>query len=244
MEFLKLTAPFTPFITEELYQRLVTATELDSQAESIHMTDYPQSDIDYMEKNAKLMKQMETVAEIINLGQSIRTQNQFKVRQPLAEIRIKSSENNRRDFEIEQWMKDLISSELNIKKVVEKHELNPTDDWIAAESDDKNIEVIIDTNLTKELKQEGLLRELSRAIQSQRKKLGLEIGDKVRIDLASASDEIANVVEDFKVQLANDVNASDLDFQKLTGKENLDELAGKTKNINNSEVVINIHANS
>lgn len=58
----QLLAPFTPFITEDLYRQLC--------GESVHLQDYPK----YNEAlvNAKLEKEMQTILTIVELGRSVR----------------------------------------------------------------------------------------------------------------------------------------------------------------------------
>jgi len=145
VEMSKVMAPITPFVTEAIYQNLV-AIQNKEEKQSIHLTDYPHPDIKFMEKSEELMYQMDKVRQIVALGQSVRVQNGLKVRQPLAEIEVISDIDPNRNIDIEQWMKELIMDELNVKKVDEKSELTDRDGWIRAKDDSNNIEISIDTN--------------------------------------------------------------------------------------------------
>jgi isoleucyl-tRNA synthetase len=92
-------APFTPFLSEELYQKL-------TGGESVHLTDWPKSG--YV--NELVMGEMETVRDYVQQGLSIRAKEQLKVRQPLASVTIQS-EGKFVNFE------DILTEELNVKSV-------------------------------------------------------------------------------------------------------------------------------
>jgi isoleucyl-tRNA synthetase len=85
--FAGVAAPVLPFISEELYQRLVR--DLDATApESVHHTDYPLADDTIID--ADLEQQMATVRSIVNLGHGLRKRHEVKVRQPLASLTVVS----------------------------------------------------------------------------------------------------------------------------------------------------------
>jgi isoleucyl-tRNA synthetase len=92
-------APFTPFLSEELYQKL-------TGGESVHLTDWPKSG--YV--NELVMGEMETVRDYVQQGLSTRAKEQLKVRQPLASVTI-LSEGKFVNFE------DILTEELNVKSV-------------------------------------------------------------------------------------------------------------------------------
>ncbi|MCA9383083.1 class I tRNA ligase family protein [Candidatus Dojkabacteria bacterium] len=209
VEMSKVMAPITPFVTEAIYQNLV-AMQNKEEKQSIHLTDYPHPDIKFMEKSEELMYQMDKVRQIVALGQSVRVQNGLKVRQPLAEIEVISDIDPNRNIDIEQWMKELIMDELNVKKVDEKSELTDRDGWIRAKDDSNNIEISIDTNLTDALRREGMYRELVRQVQSNRKKSGMQIGDKISLQISSESNEVKTMLDLFKAELLSGTNANDI----------------------------------
>jgi isoleucyl-tRNA synthetase len=154
-------APFTPFLAEELYQKL-------TGGESVHLLDWPSdSQIDNV-----LIDQMAQVRDIITAGLSLRAKAGLKVRQPLASVSI----SKRTDFPVE--FDEIILEELNVKTVLRKQ---------ASE----NIE--IDMDLTPELKREGLMREVIRQVQSARKQAGLEVDDRIELQLGSDHEELSAV---------------------------------------------------
>ncbi len=100
----KLMAPFTPFITEELYDNLVGG-------ESVHLEMLPEADPKLID--SKLEEKMEVVRKLVTLGRASREAVQIKVRQPLKELVV--------DGKYEELISDLvplIKEELNVKNVV------------------------------------------------------------------------------------------------------------------------------
>ncbi|MDQ5963535.1 MAG: isoleucyl-tRNA synthetase [Patescibacteria group bacterium] len=71
-------APFTPFLSEELYRNLT------GDAESIHLKDW----LPAGKPNELVMNEMEEVREYVNQGLSLRAKAGLKVRQPLASVTV------------------------------------------------------------------------------------------------------------------------------------------------------------
>lgn len=95
----QIIAPFTPFLAEELYQKL-------TGGESVHLLDWPVAG----RVNELVVNEMETVRDYVNTGLSIRAKERVKVRQPLAGITVPSL-GKFVSFE------DVLKDELNVKKV-------------------------------------------------------------------------------------------------------------------------------
>lgn len=169
-------APFTPFLAEELFLKL-TGNEL---GESVHLLDWPAVGA----VNEQLLTEMADVREIINQGLSLRASNQLKVRQPLARVTATG-----KDFDRLEPYTDIIEEELNVKEVILK-------DRPAKEGDPQpNLKIVtLDTNLTPELIQEGLMREVVRNIQSARKKAGLNVDDRIELTLSTDSQELSAAI--------------------------------------------------
>ncbi len=107
----KILAPVVPFITEEMYQKLVRSHDADAP-ESVHHADYPQ--FDENKYNEKLSTDMDMVADVVTRILSIRETRQIRVRQPLKRLIIiadVTQENTLIKF------KNHILDELNIKKI-------------------------------------------------------------------------------------------------------------------------------
>ncbi len=106
----KLTAPFAPFISEELYQNLNSVTGKE-KFESVHLTEFPKST--YIEK--ELESKMEIAQKVVYITRSMRAKNNLKVRQPLKKIMVVVENSKREDL---SKMKDVILDEVNIKKLI------------------------------------------------------------------------------------------------------------------------------
>ncbi len=101
----QIMAPFTPFLAEELYQKL-------TGGESVHLLDWPVAG----HVNELVVTDMETVRDYVNQGLGIRAKERLKVRQPLASFTVPTL-GQFVDFE------DILTEELNVKKVVKGKEV-------------------------------------------------------------------------------------------------------------------------
>jgi isoleucyl-tRNA synthetase len=109
---IKIIAPILPFMSEEIYQNLVASINPD-EPESVHLCKYPEPDPDFLKDG--LTEEIEFVKKIVEMGRSIRNKVQIKVRQPLAEIFIKTK--TEKEKSIIKSLKSLILDELNVKKL-------------------------------------------------------------------------------------------------------------------------------
>ena len=104
----KVCAPFVPFMTEEIYQNLVT--NLDKTApESIHLCDFPVANEDYIDE--KLEENMETVLKIVTLGRACRNVSGMKNRQVLSKAYVESKK------KLDENYYYIIKEELNVKEL-------------------------------------------------------------------------------------------------------------------------------
>ena len=104
----KVSAPFVPFMTEEIYQNLVA--NIDKTApESIHLCDFPVAEEEMIDK--KLEENMEKVLEIVTLGRACRNVSGMKNRQVLSKVYVDSK------HELEKEFADIIKEELNVKEI-------------------------------------------------------------------------------------------------------------------------------
>jgi isoleucyl-tRNA synthetase len=100
----QVMAPFTPFLAEELYQKL-------TGGESVHLLDWPKTG----HINELVINDMETVREYVNTGLSLRAKERMKVRQPLASVTVPTLG----DF---VSFEDILTEELNVKVVKKGNE--------------------------------------------------------------------------------------------------------------------------
>jgi isoleucyl-tRNA synthetase len=212
VEFIKLIAPITPFLSENLYQNLVKDA-LPNQMESVHLCELPEYDMSFLDQSGDILAQMETVMDIVNLGQSLRVQNALKVRQPLASLYVQINENAGADKEMKQWMKDLIMNELNVKEIIEVPKILDDAGWIKGENPEKNMVLSLNTNLTDEMKWEGAIREMIRGIQNLRKKQGMQIGDKINISISTEDEFFINAIKNNTEMLKQGINAEEFKYE-------------------------------
>lgn len=104
----KTIAPFTPFIAEELYQNLRTA----SMPESVHLCDYPVSNTSMI--NPTLEKGMQKIRNLVEVGRALRSKIGIKVRYPLSSGTLVCSKET--EAEIKQ-LTDLLNEEINVKEL-------------------------------------------------------------------------------------------------------------------------------
>lgn len=200
----KLLAPFTPFMAEDLYRRM------NGEMESVHLTDWPKVAKKYIDD--KLEVEMASARAVIATGLAERKNKQFKVRQPLAAVKIKNGKFSR-DLE------GLIKEELNVKKV----------------SYDKNqeAEVVLDFNLTPALTREGYARELMRQIQDMRKEAKYQMDESVMVDWHSEDKEIIFAIAEWAEEIKKDTVLKNLEQKQKHGDYDLykESLLGPDKNI-------------
>jgi len=185
VELSKLMAPFTPFMSEEIYRNLTGET-------SVHLAEFPVADIENFVDD-KLNNKMEKVRDIISLGLQLRSQAKIKVRQPLSKIQvlvqtIKEGQSLGDEFD------SMIEEELNIKEVEMIYQ-NPdyiieggkSEKW--AKGEIRGLNLFLNIEITPELKLEGQAREIVRFIQEMRKQAGYEVENHIKVQYAGM-DEI------------------------------------------------------
>ena len=156
-----LLAPFTPFLAEELYQKM-------TGGESVHLLDWPTN----VTIDQKILDDMSRTRGIIEKGLAARMSRddehgQIKVRQPLSVLSYGGER-------LTSFYEEIVKEEVNVKAT----------NW------DKNLsqdEVELDKALTPELRQEGFARELIRFVQNARKKAGLNVDDRILLSLTGPS---------------------------------------------------------
>lgn len=208
VETLKLLAPFMPFVTEHIYKEIVSE-HLEGDLESIHLTDYPEADSKFLDAYASLENEMSFVRRICELGHELRVQNQLKVRQPLSELVIETLNDSIPTIPV--WMQEMIKKELNVKEVNEKINLTESENLKLNADESLKLKVGLNTLIDDSLRAEGILREVARAIQSQRKKQGLNQGDKVQLRIL-VENSVKTLIEANIEDLKSKVNADSIEL--------------------------------
>ena len=191
-------APFTPFLSEELYQKL-------TGGESVHLLDWPtENSID-----EQVLGDMARTRELIAGGLALRMNRgdeygQIKIRQPLSYA---SYTGDRLDDYYEQIMAD----ELNVKRINWVEELSSYRPAGVVIGEDKLLTWLeLDKQLTPELESEGLSREIVRAVQKARKDAGLNVDDRIHLMLATSNEAVADAVQSWATTIQAEVLATDL----------------------------------
>ena len=92
--------------------------------------------------------------------------------------------------------------------------------------------VVLDTNLTPELVEEGFVREIISKIQTMRKEAGFEVMDHIRVYFAQ-NDKIKTLVDSNNAEIKDEVLANEICFDTIKGYN-------KEWNINGETVVIGV----
>lgn len=146
--------------------------------ESVHLLDWPK--VGHV--NELVVKDMETVREYVNQALSLRAKEKIKIRQPLASVTVPSL-GEFVNFE------DILTEELNVKKVVQGDEL------------------ALDFTITPELHREGLMREVIRHVQAARKAAGLNVDDRIELQLATKSAQLSEAIDEHSKTIAEETLA-------------------------------------
>lgn len=104
----KISAPFIPFMAEQVYQNLVKSVDAAAPM-SVHLCDFPVCDEAMI--NAELEKYMNEVLAIVVLGRSCRNESNIKNRQPVGNLYVGATE------VLPQEFIDIVAEELNVKNV-------------------------------------------------------------------------------------------------------------------------------
>jgi isoleucyl-tRNA synthetase len=259
----RLSAPFIPFMAEEIYQNLVRSVD-KSVPESVHLADYPVSDASFID--ADLEENMERVLDIVVLGRAARNTAAIKNRQPIGCMYVQGEA-------LPAGYVSIIAEELNVKEVkfvadassfisyrakpqlktlgprygkllpkinaylagsgvgdavvaahnaggVYAFELEGT--AVSLERDDVLIEpvqkegfvtvterelsVVLDTNLTPALIEEGFVREITSKVQTMRKEAGFDVTDHIALTYA-ANERVADIFARFSADIGADTLA-------------------------------------
>ncbi|MFZ2038972.1 MAG: class I tRNA ligase family protein [Minisyncoccia bacterium] len=160
-ETAKVLAPFMPFLAESLWQNLKTSKD----EVSVHLTNWTEF-VELTKDEKDILTQMAEVRKAVSLGLEARAKSQIKVRQPLSKLTLKD-----KSLANEKELIDLIIAEVNVKEV---------------NFDEKIPEaVILNTEITPELKAEGMFRDLVRAVQDLRKTKGLAVGEEAILTIGT-----------------------------------------------------------
>ena len=192
LEFSKLLAPVMPFLAEHLYRRM------GGKKESVHLEGWPS----FEEKEKSILFEMEEVRQIVSLVLEERAKAGIKVRQPLGKLTVRHLKH-----ELSHELAQVIVDEVNVKE-------------FSFDTKEGNLEVVLDTTITPELKLEGRFRELARVVQDIRKQSGFTPSDIATLEY-TANVEGRALVEAFTPELRKVSRLKSILFSKNISGETI-----------------------
>ena len=110
----RILAPILPFLSEEMYRNLVRPVK-SAMPESVHLTDYPQVDQDWVDED--LERRIDCVIRTKELALKLRAQSKVKVRQPLGNLILRPRQDFDRQVLQSGHLAQQILEECNVKKL-------------------------------------------------------------------------------------------------------------------------------
>ncbi len=175
----RMLAPFTPFLAEDLYSRI----PLEEKKESVHLDTWPEPGVALH----NILDVMEGVRSVVTLALEQRAKNGIKIRQPLSKLSISNQ-----DIAVNEELKSIILDEINVKEVV-------FDSTLQKDT------VSLDIEITPDLKKEGLMRDILRSVQDERKKSGLHFEDTANLSI-SGDKMILDIISGMETMLRDEAN--------------------------------------
>ncbi|MFA1821046.1 isoleucine--tRNA ligase [Virgibacillus oceani] len=270
----QLMAPYTPFVTEDIYSNLVN--------DSVHVSAFPKSDDSLI--NEQLEQDMNAVLEIIEQTRSVRNAAAIKTKQPLGKLVVITPAGIH--MPRLKTYSSIIKEEMNVKEVAftkdqdllkydfklnfsvagpkfgrsvseVKNKVDKLDEALKTKfmedkemqlslssgetviltldevlidkkgkdgyalSEGSNYLILLDTTLTTELKEEGLVREFIRTVQTYRKELGLPVD--LRVDLYIQTEPwFQCVLKKYKALTHRNLILNEIFFESRPGMKKID----------------------
>ncbi len=277
----QILAPMVPFITEYIWQTIITVYE--KNVSSVHLSSYPE--LSGFNIDNSIIDETSKLREIISLALRVRNEANIKVRQPLSKLYINKK------VEIIEYQ-NIIKNEVNVKELIEldnfdklkdeyltlnfknagmvlKEKVNlfkiellkvqdnknliekvknnesiiingekldyslfniefKTKDNIKI-SEDNNTSIALDINITEELKNDGILRDIIRQCQVFRKESKFNVEDRIFISFETYEELIKNIINNNIKLIENELLATITDNIEDSLIYNIDELDYKLK---------------
>jgi isoleucyl-tRNA synthetase len=222
VELSKLLAPLVPFVAEEMYQNLVVNLNLQNPKESVHLEDFVAYDV--TDEDEKILNEMENARMVAKMGLKIRDENKLRIRQPLAKAYIQFEDKD---------LQNIVKGELKVKEVEYSKEVVKKEGFVTVEQ--SSMYIALQTELTPELKSEGLSNEFTRQVQVLRKKSGLKIGEEIDVKYSTDSSEVEGALNSFSDAISQTISAKSISKEsKVTPAE------GKAVKIGDFEVEVEL----
>ncbi|MBI4240059.1 isoleucine--tRNA ligase [Candidatus Uhrbacteria bacterium] len=204
----RLMAPFTPFVAEEIYQRLQLTTynfQLTTFKESVHLEMWPVANESLINQNIE--EAMDQTRAIVEIAHALRAEGKIKVRHPLPELRCTAK--------LPQEFESIITDEVNVKKVSDAQALVFQDGWLSKE--DGGVGVSLCVQVSDELKREGMARDFIRQVNALRKNEGLTIHDRVDVAYHTDSSELKSVLNSHEQSIKESILAKSFAESRVEG---------------------------
>jgi isoleucyl-tRNA synthetase len=198
------------------------------EPESIHLAEYPVADLSQVDE--QLTQDTRLAMKVASLGRAARSNAGIKVRQPLAKVLVKARSRGEREG-LERVTPQVLE-ELNVKAVEFCQELPPDEGYSVAE--EGGYAVAIDTEITPELADEGMARELVHRLQTMRKKADFDIADYI-VTYYQSGKKIKQVIAGFGSYIKQETLSRDL-IEGVPEKEAYTE----SHRIDGEEVVLGV----
>ncbi len=179
-EFSKTIAPFMPFLAERIY--LSVNKENSEKKESVHLEAWPKN---IFVVDEKVLEEMDEVRSLVTEALMQRQKNNIPVRQPLSKLWTK--------IKLDKKYIDILKEEVNIKEIL----IGEVKEY------SENQNVILDLEISSELKREGDYRELTRKIKDLRKEKNLTPSD-IAVLFVESSKERIDFITSFTNELKKD----------------------------------------
>lgn len=187
----RLSAPFTPFFAEHIYQ------EVGGDAESVHLAPWPEA----TKTDEAVLQSMQSVRTIVEIVHRLRAETGIKVRQPLPQVVFKGAV-------LDRQLATILAEEVNVMEVHQTEELPSGNEWKTAL--EGTLGVALDTTVTDELLELGYVREVSRAVNALRKKAKLMPADEIILKYQSEDPVVKTFFERHGTALKKETRATDL----------------------------------
>jgi len=204
----KMLAPICPFMAEKSYQEILI--KMRGGKESVHLEDFPEVEKSLINKD--LENEMVIAQKFIEDSLSVRKKAGLKLRWPAGRIIVVS-----KNEKVKEALRNLESVVLEMTNVVSLNfePKKPSGKFVSEVFE--NWEIFLDTSEDENMFEERLYRELTRKIQAMRKKAGLVVKDKIKLNLKS-DEKTENILKKFEDKIKKDVGANQVNIGTLEGK--------------------------
>jgi len=243
----KLMAPLAPFVAEEMYQNLVCSVD-PSAPDSVHLSEFPVADESLVDQ--PLMEATQLAMKLASMGRAARSKAGLKVRQPLAKVLVKVRAPAEREY-IDQ-VRPQVLEELNIKDIqviegdspIAKQVLEQageeTETILSVENYSVSLDggymVAVDGDISPELAEEGLAREVVHRIQGMRRSANFDVTDRI-VTYYQGPSEFADVMQG---AFADYIRDETLSTQLVDGSPDKEAATESTK-IEGMEITLAVH---